>query len=139
MGVIATLQDWRASFTVDWPMYRDASQLQSLAPLQFRELMARGFYQTHLFNRVPKLLIARVDDVVSITLLPLAGVAGGGLYAPWDQEVYCHFLAQTLDVYVDRAMPEGRPVTFLRGSDGQPLDMPFEGEVPPAWRAGLRP
>lgn len=139
VGIIATLQDWRASFTVEWQEYEEASRLQSLAPLQFRELIAHGFYQTRLFNRLPKLLIGRTDDVVTITLMPLGGLAGGSLYDPWDDEVYRHILAQTLDVYVDRAMPEGRPITFLRGSDGQPFDMPFEGEVPPTWRAGTRP
>ncbi|MBR1326892.1 hypothetical protein [Bradyrhizobium ottawaense] len=125
-GIIAAAADGGAlDFQLGPIVRRDAAI--KLHPIQFREIGAKLFYKSALFNRTPKYITMHTGKSYKVMQMPLQGLSPKPVFDPWDHSEYAHHLAQFMDTTVDRiSSPDGSLVaSWLHDKDGCRVRIPI--------------
>lgn len=130
VGIVAVLQDWGAFEAHTTPLLEKAERL-TLAPVQFREVMACARYTATQFNRTPRLLIGQTDGATRVTCLPLSGLSGRPMYDAFVAGDFARVLAFSLRVPLDAVLLGSDVASWLSDNQGRPLQMPFNAHPNP--------
>ena len=124
-GIIAAADGGALDFELGRIVRRDGSE--KLHPIQFREIGARLFYKSTLFNRVPKYITMHHGKSYKVMQMPLQGLSPKPVFDPWDHGMYAHHLAQFMGTTVDRIASADRSLvsTWLYDKDGNRVRIPM--------------
>lgn len=116
IGIILCLQDCGSQKQMGGS-YLSKFQNISLHPMQFRELIAKIFYYSKLFNRTPKYIIAEQNGITEIHMMPSGGLSTKPLYDDFILEDYAKELALKLDLPMSKIHPQPDQIFSLLEDD----------------------
>ncbi|RON53109.1 hypothetical protein [Pseudomonas frederiksbergensis] len=90
-----------------------------LHPLQFGELGANLFMKARVLNRTPKVIIGESPELISFSVLSIAGLSPNPVFGGWEAEDMAEMLMMFLGYSRELVMPvAGRNATWLENGDG---------------------
>lgn len=116
IGVIAILQDWGLHSQFGWPPFNlERAKKIVLAPIQFREVMARGRDCAMRLNHTALLMIAQNGGIAKVMCLPPVGLAPKPLWNPFSIDFYGKLLANELGWSLSRVYDGDNLKTWIDG------------------------
>ena len=105
VGIVANLQDGGSQYLLRDTL-KDFFSIP-LHPLQFKELTAKVFYKSYLFNRNPKFMVMESKNKKTVTMLPLQGFSDKPIFDEWNQRDYAQILSYYTKYSLDIINPKG--------------------------------
>ena len=93
IGIIVVFEDNGIHKTFFYDKFLDFHQI-SLANIQFDEISAIIHYKHSIFNRTPKYLIQRQNNLYKVTSLPIGGLSNLSPWNDWDKDDFKKVLAK---------------------------------------------